>query len=177
MTAANETGLAAFEQEPAHGLECEPRLVGELARRRRIEEIGPLAESGAVLLDVSLERMRGARAVPDRGASVHAADHEGQPVDDPVRDAPAIGDMIERGVLVESPHVDSPFDGFPVTPDRKGLALSDNRKRGQINVRRQRPVHCDFRFASLAPLIERREIHERERHRPLELVNVRARKK
>src|ERR1700722_3491391 len=116
VRAANETTLAALEQERAHLRECEPRIARKLARRRRIEEIGPLGESRAVLLDISFERMGGARAVPDRGASVHAADHERQLVDDRVRDALAVGDVIERSVLVESPHVDGPLDDFTIAP-------------------------------------------------------------
>jgi hypothetical protein len=46
--------------------------------------LGPLGESGAILLDVGLERMRGARRIPRRGAIVHAADSERQLVDDRV---------------------------------------------------------------------------------------------
>ena len=125
VTAANETGLAALEQDWAHVRECEPRIVGKLARRRRIEEIGPLGESRAVLLDVSFERMRGARCVPERGASVHAADDERQLVDDRVRNAAPVGDAIERRVLVESPHMDDPFDDFAIAPERERLLLAE----------------------------------------------------
>ena len=81
----------------------------ERARRRRIEEIGPLGESRAVLLDVSFERMRGACCIPERGASVHAADSEGQLVDDRVRDALPIRHVVESGVLIELPH-----GGWPI---------------------------------------------------------------
>ncbi len=84
VTAANETGLAALEQDRAHDRECEPRIDGELARRGHVEEIGPLGESRAVLLDVSFERMRGARRIPERGAIVRAADGQRQLVDDRV---------------------------------------------------------------------------------------------
>ena len=64
VTAANEAGRAALEQDRAHVRECEPRIVGELARPGYVEEIGPLGESRTVLLDVSFERMCGARCVP-----------------------------------------------------------------------------------------------------------------
>jgi hypothetical protein len=49
VTAANETGLAALEQDRAQNRERKPRIDGELARRRRVEQIGPLGESGFVL--------------------------------------------------------------------------------------------------------------------------------
>ena len=70
MTAAGETGLAALEEDRAHDRESEPRIDGEPAGRRRIEKIGPLGESGVILLDVSLEGMRGPRRVPQRRAGV-----------------------------------------------------------------------------------------------------------
>jgi hypothetical protein len=84
MTAANETGLASFEQDWPHVRKCEPRIVGKLAHRWRVEQIGPLGEGRAVLLDVSFERMRGARCIPERGARVRAPDRERQFVDDRV---------------------------------------------------------------------------------------------
>ena len=123
-------------QDRAHVRECEPRIVGELARRGRVEEIEPLGESRIVLLDVGFERMCRARSVPERGASMHAADRERQLVDDRVRDSLPIGDVIERRVLVESPHVHGPFDDFPVASDRKGLAMSRDGERRQIDLRR-----------------------------------------
>jgi hypothetical protein len=73
--------------------------------------------------------------------------------------------------------MDGPFGDFTVTPNHKGLALSDNRERRQVDVRRRRTIDCDLRFASVAALVERREIHERELDRPLELINVGAGKK
>jgi len=73
VTAANETGLAALKQDRTQNRERKPRIDGELARRRRVEQIGPLGESGVVLLDVGVERMRGSRPIPERGASVRAA--------------------------------------------------------------------------------------------------------
>jgi hypothetical protein len=99
-------------------------------------KIGPLGEGRAVLLDVSFERMRGARCTPERGASVHAADDERQLVDDRVRDALPIRHVVESGVLIESPHVDGPFDDFTVATKREGLPLSDNRERRQVDVGR-----------------------------------------
>ena len=67
--------------------------------------------------------MRGARCVPERRASVRAADGKRQLVDDRVRYAPVFDDAIERRVLVEPPHMDDPFDDFTVAPERKGLPL------------------------------------------------------
>ena len=129
VTAANETGLPSFEQDWPHVRECEPRIVGKLARSGWIEEIGPLGESRAVLLDVGFERMRGARCIPERGASVHAADDERQLVDDRIRNAVPMGDVIERRILVESTHVDGPFNNLTVTANRKSLAVADDRQR------------------------------------------------
>ena len=67
---------------------------------------------------------------------MHAADGERELVDGRIRNAVPIGDVIERGVLIESPHVDGPFDNFAVASDCKGLALPDNRERRQVDVRR-----------------------------------------
>ena len=67
---------------------------------------------------------------------MHAADSEDDLVDDQVRDALPIRHVIERRVLVESSHVDGPFDDLTVTAKRKGLALPDNRERRQVDVRR-----------------------------------------
>jgi hypothetical protein len=80
--------------------------------------------------------MGGARAVPNRGASVKAANDERQLVDDCVRDAVAVGNVIKRRILVESPHVDGPLDDFTVATNRKSLAVADNGKRRQVNIRR-----------------------------------------
>ena len=110
--------------------------MGQLARRRRVEEIRPLGESGVVLLDIGLERMRCGRAIPDWGASVHMADGERQLVDDRVRNAAPVNDAIERRALVKSPHMDDPFDDFAVVPKRERLSSSRNRQRRQIDLRR-----------------------------------------
>ncbi len=102
--------------------------MGELARRPRVEEIGPLGESSVVLLDIGLERMRGARGVPDRRAAVGAADGGRQLVDDRIRDPAPLGDAIEGRVLVEPPHVDGPFDGLAIAPQRERPPLSSDRQ-------------------------------------------------
>jgi hypothetical protein len=54
VATANETGLAALEQHRAHNRERQPRIDRELTRRGHVEEIGPLGESSAILLDVGL---------------------------------------------------------------------------------------------------------------------------
>jgi hypothetical protein len=77
--------------------------------------------------------MRGARPIPERGASVRAADRERQGVDDRVRHALPVGDAIQRRVLIESPHVGDPFDDFAVAAERKRPPLSRNRQRRQID--------------------------------------------
>ena len=90
MTAARETNLAALEKDRPHDRESEARIDREPAGRRRIEKIGPLGESGVILLDVSLEGVRGPRRVPQWGAGVGAADRERQLVDNSLRDAVAL---------------------------------------------------------------------------------------
>ena len=172
MTAARETSLAALEQDRPHDRESEPRIDGELASRRRIEKIGPLGESSVILLDVGLEGVRGARRVPQRRAGVGAADRERQLVNDRVRHAVPRDDAVERRILVKSPHVGDPFDDFALAPDLERLACADDGQRRQVNVRRIGAIDHDLRLASAAPLIKRREIHEREFDRPLDLVSV-----
>ena len=64
-----------------------------------------------------------ARGVAERGLGVRAANGERELVDDRVRDAAPVGDAIERGVLVESPHMGDPFDDFAVASNRERVAL------------------------------------------------------
>src|SRR6185437_3530401 len=85
VASTNKTGLAALEQGRPHNRECEPRILGELARPWRVKEIGPLGEGGVVLPDVGLKRVGGAQGVPRRRASVHAPYGKGQLVDDGIR--------------------------------------------------------------------------------------------
>src|ERR1700712_4350510 len=73
--------------------------------------------------------------------------------------------------------MDRPFDDLTVAANCKGLAASDDRERRQVDGRRQRQIHRYFCFASLAALLEGREIHEWELDRPLELVNIVANEK
>ena len=84
MAATNETGLAALEQHRAHNRERQAQIDRELARDGHVEEIGPLCESSAVLIDVGLKRVRGARCVPERRAIVRTADCKRQVVGDRV---------------------------------------------------------------------------------------------
>jgi hypothetical protein len=58
---------------------------------------------------------------------MHAADRERQLVDDRIRNAAPVSDAIEGGVLIESSHVDDPFDGFAVAPEHERLSSSCNR--------------------------------------------------
>ena len=90
---------------------------------------------------------------------------------------PRSGDPVERGVLVESAHVDDPFDDLAVSPDRERPAPSRNRRRREINLRRRGAVDGDLGLASLAALVEGRQVHERELDRPLGLVSVGASEK
>jgi hypothetical protein len=64
-------------------------------------------------------------------------------------------DPVERRILVEPPHMDDPLDDFVVAPERKGLPLSGNRQRREIDLRRRGAVDLDLRLAGLAALVER----------------------
>ena len=70
-----------------------------------------------------------------------------------------------------------PFDDLAVPPDRERPALSRNRQRREINLRRQGAVDSDLRLASLTALVEGRQVHERKLDRPLGLVSVGASEK
>ena len=116
--------------------------------------------------------MRRSRAVPQRGARVGAADRQRQPVDDVVGYALPLGDPVERPALVEPAHVGDPFDDFAGAADGEAVVSAHDRQRLEIDARRVVSIDGDFRFAGLAPFVERREIHERKPDRPLDLVDV-----
>ena len=62
----------------------------------------------------------------------------------------------------------------PCAADAEGRAPAHDRQRIEIDARRILPVDRDFGLAGLAALLERREIHERELDRALDLVDLGA---
>src|SRR5271154_7144040 len=116
--------------------------------------------------------MGGARRIPHRRAGVGAADRQGHLVNDRIRDAFARGDAVERRVLVEPPHVDDPFDDFALAANLERRASARNGKGREVNRRRIGAIDGYLCLAGGAALVERREIHEREPDRPLDLVGV-----
>ena len=75
-------------------------------------------------------------------------------------------------VLVETAHVDDPFDGLARAADRQRLARANDRKRFEIDARRIVAVDRDFGLAGPPAPLERREIHERKGDRALDLVDL-----
>ena len=118
MATADESGLAALEQDRPHDCERQSCVDCKLPGGRGVEKIGPLGESGAVLLDIGLERMGRARCVPERRAGVGTADRDRQLVDDLVGQAASRRDAVERRILVEAAHVGDPLDDFALAADR-----------------------------------------------------------
>jgi len=156
VTATRETRFAPLEQNRADGREGEPGLRGQLPRGRRVEEIGPLGESGVVLLDIGLDRARTLRRIPQRPSGVRAADSDRQLVDDLVRQSASSGEAVERRILVEPPHVDEPFDDFALAADPKRLPRSGDRRGRQVDARRRGAVDRDLCLTGAPALIERR---------------------
>ena len=124
--------------------------------------------------------MRGGRSIPERGASVHAARMTSASLsmigirdalpDPPRRSRVAFSSDNRRMWTAHSTTSPSPPSAKSFTPCRDNRGAPPGRCRGAKGT-----VHCDLRFASVAPLVERGEIHEREFDRPLKLVNVRRR--
>ena len=150
------------------------KIFREPPRFRGQKEIGPFGEGGVVLFDISLDRVGGGRGVAQWSARMRSPDRERELVDECVRDAAAVGYAIERRVLVEAAHVGDPFDRLAGAADRERLAIAHDRQRVEMISRRILPVDCDFGLAGLTALLERREIHEREPDRALDLVNLGA---
>ena len=116
--------------------------------------------------------MRAPRRIPERRAGMGAADGERQLVDVSSDTRVPRGDPVERRILVEAPHMGDPFDDFALAADRKRLPGSRDRQRRQVDARRRSAVDRDLRLAGETALVERRQIHERELDRPLDLVRV-----
>ena len=65
-----------------------------------------------------------------------------------------------------------PFDDFAPAPDLERVVFARDGQRRQVNAWRVGAIDLDLRLASAAALVERRQIHERELDRPLDLVSV-----
>ena len=177
VTAADESGRAARQQNRPRDGEGKARILGEAASVRRREHVRPFGECGIVLLDIGFELVRRPHGVAQGGSRVRTADPQRELVDDGVRNALPLGDPVERRRLVEPAHVHDPFDDFARTPDRERRAVANDRQRLEIDARRVVAIDGDLGFASRPPPVERREIHERKPDRPLDLIDVGAGKK
>ena len=116
--------------------------------------------------------MRRPGCAAQRGAGVGAPNRQREPVDDLVGNAIALGDPIEGRILVEPAEVRDPFDDLARASDRQEVPLAHDRRRLEIDAGRIVSIDGDLRLAGLAPLVERREIHEWKPDRPLDLVDV-----
>ena len=78
--------------------------------------------------------------------------------------------MIEGAVLVETHHVDRPFDRLAVAADRQPtITLARDGDDAAIKFWRQPPVDLDLRFAGAFALFQGRKIEKRKAHRALDL--------
>ena len=79
------------------------------------------------------------------------------------------GEMIERALLVETAHLDRPFDGGPGAGDREpAVGFASDRLDAAVDFRRVRGVDGELGFARLLALVERRIIEEGKAHRALD---------
>ena len=174
MASADETGAPAREQHRPGEREGGARVVGQPARIRGRKELGPLGKRGVVLLDVGLDGLRRPQPVAQRRARMRLPHRQGEPVNDRIGNAAAFGHPVERHGLVEAAHVRRPFDDLALPAEPERCAHADDRQRFEIDARRVVAIDGDLGLAGQAALLQRREIHERKPHRPLDLVDIGA---
>ena len=170
MSAADEPASSARQQERTNAPVGGAARLGEGDCFGRRKKLGPLPERGVVLLDIVGERVD-PRSSLDRGRAGmrrrhRAAERVGQRGVDPA----CIGQMVERGLLVEAAHLDRPFHRRAVAVEREpSVRRAGDRHHAQIDVRRKSPVDLELGLAGALALLEGRIIQERKAHRALDL--------
>ena len=173
VAAAHVALLAARdEQRPDRG-ERFARLARQRRRSRGIEQIGPRARTRPRSDRDRSTSERVARSPSRVGArscerwiarASLRTNSRGQ--------AAALGDLVERRVLVEAAHMRRPFHDFAGAADRQARALARDGHDVEIDARRVFAVDLDLRLAGGAALFQRREIEERQADRAPDLVDV-----
>ena len=100
-----------------------------------------------------------------------AAERIGQCRIDPAR----LRQVVEGRILVETAHLDSPFDRRAGAVEREpAVRLARDRHDAAIDFRRERPVDLELGLAGLLALVEGRIVEERKAHRAFDLEGAGA---
>ena len=84
-------------------------------------------------------------------------------------DRPGFCYMIERQTLVETNHIDGPFDRKPFAINvEPSILVACNGNNASIDLRRKLPVNVHLFFAGCLPLAQCRVVEERKADGPLD---------
>ena len=171
MAAAHETRFRAPRQD---GLRFRQAVVniglkpGELAL---VEQVGPCFQDLSIARRHLFEPGRLVDAADRFGDVVQVDDRPGQLLDHAVADGVAAGEMVERHHRIEAAHAHGIVDGRAIAAEREPAGrLAGDGDDVEVDVGRRALVQLDLARAGPAPLLQRREVHERIAHRALDLV-------
>ena len=129
-----------------------------------------VAERRRVVRDELGNRGKPRRGFDRLGMVMHGGDGKRELGAERIVKLAALGDMVERIVLVEARHLDRPFDGFAAAVQgERTTGLARDRHDAAIKLRRKFAIDVEFRLAGGLALIQRRIIEKRVAHRALDL--------
>ena len=165
---------AALEQQIPMALQRVARARDQRLRPIPREELGTLAKSLLVLLQVAAERSGRGRAVAQGRAGVRGEDGAHHLRQQRRRQLASIGHVVERLPLVEAAHVHDPLDRLAGAAELQALLAAGDRHGPEINRGGVGSIDRDLRLAGRLAPGERGEVHEGEAHGALDLVGVLA---
>ena len=175
MNPRDETPPPAFYQK---GVDA--RIFGSACARKRFDlmrwkEIRFFAERLHMLVDVVGERLDPAARIDRRCVRMRLSDSAAKSIGEACVNFARLRQVVEGRVLVEAMHLDRPFDRRPIPAQLEPAAGgARDRHHALVDLRRERPVKPQLRFASLSALVESGIVQEGKGHRPLDLESART---
>src|SRR5262245_37842799 len=173
MAAPDQAGLAACQQQRTDAGErgaAALRQAGGVVGRK---QVGLLAPSDLVLIEKPRQRLDPGLGLYGWRLLVRGRHHPAEPVGEFAIDTAALGDTIERLVLVEAQHLDRPLDRLTLSVEREtAIGLARDRNDAAVNVRREGAVHLELGRACRLTFLQRGVIEKGKAHRTLDLEGV-----
>lgn len=137
------------------------------AQRRRTRGLGvaqALNDAPVIggVTNLSMRRERRMKAGDGRGGLAQVVG----------RQPASVSHLLKQGAVGKPAHLDDPVDGLAIAADPQGArGVAHDGKNSLVEVRRQRTIDGEFRFASRPPLFQRGHIAEGVTEASLELVD------
>ncbi len=171
--------MAAAHQAFCRTLFQQRHRLGEALMAEAIETLDRLARQrglGTEFRGVAVDDLRDGwqpcRSIRSLGVQVRITDHIRQRLAKRGRDLAGARQVIEGPALIETGHLDRPFDHFALAVDLRAVRPARDRNDAAVKHRRMATVDRQFLLAGLLAQRERRVVQEGQPHRALDLQHA-----